>query len=108
MSRYIDVDIALEIIDRYRNTTDENGKIIADAIIDIIKTITPTVDVAEITHGCWIDVPMNVYDDRYRMNKYNKRTKCSVCEYAMPYEYPRYRICPNCGAKMDGERKDEE
>lgn len=48
MSRYIDADIALEIIDRYRNTTDENGKIIADAIIDIIKTITPTADVVEV------------------------------------------------------------
>ena len=68
----------------------------------------PTADVGEVKRGYWIDVPLNVYDDRYGMNKYNKRIKCSVCEYAMPYEYPRFHICPNCGAKMDGERKDEE
>ena len=63
----------------------------------------PAADVAEVVHGKWIDVPLNVYDDRYGMNKYNLRTKCSVCEYAMPREYPRFNICPNCGAKMDKE-----
>ena len=56
---------------------------------------------SEVVHGKWIDVPLNVYNDRYGMNKYNLRTKCSVCEYAMPREYPRFNICPNCGAKMD-------
>ena len=60
-------------------------------------------DFAEVVHGNWIDVPLNVYDDRDGMNKYNLRTKCSVCEYAMPREYPRFNICPNCGAKMDKE-----
>ena len=60
-------------------------------------------DFAEVVHGKWIDVPLNVYDDRYGTNKYNLRTKCSVCEYAMPREYPRFNICPHCGAKMDKE-----
>lgn len=60
-------------------------------------------DFAEVKHGKWIDVPLNVYNDRYGMNKYNFRTKCSVCEYAMPREYPRFNICPCCGAKMDEE-----
>ena len=68
-----------------------------------VKTANDTADVEEVKHGNWIDVPLNVYDDRYGMNKYNLRTKCSVCEYAMPREYPRFNICPNCGAKMDKE-----
>lgn len=48
MSRYIDAEIAVEIINRYRNTTDENGKTVADAIIDILKVITPTADVVRV------------------------------------------------------------
>lgn len=93
MSRHIDADIALEIIDRYRNTTDENGKIIADAIIDIIKTITTAADAAEITHGRWIyadgDVGYSVY-------------QCSECgkEITVDEEEKTYHYCPNCGAKM--------
>ncbi len=54
----------------------------------------------ELNQGEWIDVPLNVYDDRDGMNKHNLRTKCSICGYAMPREYPRFNICPNCGAKM--------
>lgn len=71
MSRHIDADIALEIIDRYRNTTDENGKIIADAIIDIIKTITPAADAAEITHGICYQLGIKrpvMYDLGYNNN----------------------------------------
>lgn len=56
----------------------------------------------EIVHGKWIDVPLNS-DPNYFAYKYNLRTKCSVCDFAMPREYPRYNICPNCGAKMDKE-----
>lgn len=48
MSRYIDAEIAVEIINRYRNTIDENGKTVADAIIDILKVFTPTADVVSV------------------------------------------------------------
>lgn len=58
MARYIDAEIAVEIINRYRNTTDENGKTVADAIIDILKVITPTADVQESSH--WISVKKNL------------------------------------------------
>ncbi len=54
----------------------------------------------ELNQSEWIDVLLNVYDDRYGTNKHNLRTKCSICGYAMPREYPRFNICPNCGAKM--------
>jgi hypothetical protein len=32
--------------------------------------------------------------------------RCSECEYQYPMAETRY--CPNCGAKMDGERKDND
>lgn len=55
----------------------------------------------EVRHGEWIDVPLNS-DPNDWTHKYNLRTKCSACGFAMPREYPRYNICPHCGAKMDG------
>ena len=56
----------------------------------------PTVDAVEVVHGRWIDVAL-----RFTQVK----EKCSVCGgivYAHGFNY-----CPNCGANMDGERKDD-
>lgn len=94
MSKYIDAVKAAEIVS-------ERHKIPLSELVDIFAEV-PAADVEEVKHGCWIDVPINVYNDMYEMNRHNLRTKCSVCTYAMPYEYPRFHICPNCGARMDG------
>lgn len=99
MKKYIDVDLLKNEICKNKIMSRE---LIAQRILHIIDN-QPNADVAEVKHGNWIDVPLNVYNDRYGMNKYSLRTKCSVCEYAMPREYPRFNICPNCGAKMDKE-----
>ena len=99
MKKYINVDLLKNKICKNKLMSRE---LITQQILHIIDN-QPTADVAEVKHGNWIDVPLNVYNDRYGMNKYNLRTKCSVCEYAMPREYPRFNICPNCGAKMDKE-----
>lgn len=98
MSRYIDADKLQETI--YKRV---NNPAIRCWLNPLINE-QPIADVKEVKHGCWIDVPLNVYNDMYKMNRYNKRTKCSVCEYVMPYEYPRFHICPNCGARMDDGR----
>lgn len=106
MSRYIDADKLYERIrtNDYKLTTKYGSIEYGMRTFEIKEAIdkAPTADVKEVKHGCWIDVPLNVYNDMYEMNRYNKRTKCSVCEYVMPYEYPRFHICPNCGAQMDG------
>lgn len=96
MSRYIDADKFQETVCKKVNNPAIRGWL--NALINEL----PTADVEEVKHGCWIDVPINVYNDMYEMNRHNLRTKCSVCTYAMPYEYPRFHICPNCGARMDG------
>lgn len=59
----------------------------------------------DVRHGEWIDVPLNS-DSNDFANKYNLRTKCSVCGYAMSREYPLFNYCPHCGAKMDKEAVD--
>jgi hypothetical protein len=46
MDEYINREDALKIIDSYSKACTEEGKIVADAIRDIIAVITPTADVA--------------------------------------------------------------
>mgnify|MGYP001086133498 CR=1 FL=1 len=60
----------------------------------------PTADVTDVKHGKWIyvdgDVGYNVY-------------RCSKCGEVISLDEEKiYNYCPNCGAKMDGERKEEE
>ena len=50
MSRYIDAEIALKTIDNYAKTVSTDGKVIVDAIRDIVGVITPTADVVEVRH----------------------------------------------------------
>lgn len=53
----------------------------------------PAADVVEVKHGKWIEKV--------------GRAKCSVCaDECWADSAMEYRYCPNCGAKMDGERKE--
>lgn len=63
----------------------------------------PTVDAVEVVHGEW-EITEDDYFDLVEM-------KCSVCGESYGFEdyedcIPKnYHYCPNCGAKMDRERK---
>lgn len=56
----------------------------------------PTVDAIPVRHGKWI---------RWRDLNGIKRCKCSEC--IVSYGNMDTPYCPNCGAKMDGERKEK-
>lgn len=59
-------------------------------ILDEIATF-PTVDAVEVVHGRFVDA------------------ECSVCRwFGNIVETRHYNYCPNCGAKMDGERRTNE
>ena len=65
---------------------------------DVIN-VQPTIDAVEVVHGRW--------------KKANNRPKsyirvCTVCgkEAYFCGEGCSYKFCPNCGAKMDGDGKD--
>ncbi len=58
---------------------------LAKAIIESMPTIDP------VKHGKWI----------------NEET-CSVCGESVLYDTDLCNYCPNCGAKMDEEKEDEE
>ncbi len=65
------------------------------SIAKIIMNAT-IIDAVEVVHGWWIHDINNLYG-------------CSECgerETMSPKKLKNY--CPNCGAKMDGERKDND
>ena len=64
-------------------------------ISNLIKDM-PTVDAEPVRHGYWI---------RWRDLNGIKRCKCSEC--IVSYGNMDTPYCPNCGAKMDAERKEE-
>ena len=70
---------------------------------DIILEDLPSADVAPVRHGRWIE---------YGENKDGTHNICcSVCDGFLKskghanscYTRNKYRYCPNCGARMDGE-----
>lgn len=67
-----------------------------DALTDLEDA--PTIDAVPVVHGEWIDESFG----------YNWYGKCSVCgeAYNIDSWYGSFNFCPNCGARMDGERRD--
>ena len=63
----------------------------------------PTIDAVPVVHGEWkviLAEPWCTFDE----------CKCSVCGVVEYFNkgWKRFDYCPNCGSKMDGERKDDE
>lgn len=82
MSRYIDAEpyLGCRIV-----ANREDGGIAVDEI--------KTVDAVSVAHGKWI--------------KRNNEMKCSKCKFIYYSNNDPFNYCPNCGAKMDGERSRE-
>ena len=85
MSRYIDAD-------KIPYTISEDGCLDDFAYRYDINEV-PTADVVEVRHGYW-------GTDKYGL----ERSICSIC--GAVYEGDGGNYCPNCGAKMDGERSE--
>ena len=108
---YIEREVALQIIDNYAKAVSEDGKAVVDAIRDIVEVITPTADVEEVRHGYWL----SAHEYAVKLGETNEirlgnaeRDKiwhfCSLCEQQVRF---KRNFCPECGAKMDGERRSE-
>ena len=68
-----------------------------DMVINIILHQAPTVDAVEVVHGRW----------KHQYEKGMSYKVCSICGCRNGLDL-KFNYCPNCGAKMDGERKDNE
>lgn len=115
MSKYIDRNLILAGIEDLKKSPWYNGcngnyeSIIRREAIDIVTELcikqAPTADVAEVKHGEWTK------DD-------SDGCFCSFCGWYTDYDYDYvtnnglgnddFIYCSHCGARMDGERKDEE
>ena len=59
----------------------------------------PAADVEPVRHGHYIGTEFDGYADG---NPVYYEWKCSECDCVFEDDEPKYRYCPNCGAKMDG------
>ena len=64
----------------------------------LMKDALDVINQMEVVHGRWEDA-------KHAYGFFSPR--CSVCHQFNKY-HERYNYCPNCGAKMDGERKNNE
>lgn len=109
MSRYIDADALVKRLKHSPLFLGTNMQF-KDGVINLVEK-QPTADVVEVRNGEWKDRHENKYANHYY--------ECSVCgnpaldrtvnnglgnpmqkQALSPY-------CPECGAKMDGERREE-
>ena len=103
MSRYIDADKLVERLKFKRNTDNIDRNKYAGLECAIAQcNKAPTADVVEVRHGEWQEyhVSGKSYGQVYYQHK-----DCRVNEtqlFPSPYEF-----CPRCGAKMDGERREQ-
>ena len=98
MSRYIDLDKILF----FEGIDAETGEEIMLATMNQIEEL-PTADVAEVRHGEWITICTASLTGGLNWYMHS----CSTCNYSYKTVVPKgYDYCPNCGAKMDGERRE--
>ena len=93
---YISRKAAYKTLTKYYHHTTQT---MHDALREALDRV-PAADVAPVRHGRWIDKPSK--------RGYGMSTYCSCCGQHSGIggiESNRHRAyCPNCGAKMDGEK----
>lgn len=101
MARYIDAD---KMIDGYNTTFPYNLDYCDDGDLFEWVESQPTADVAEVRHGEWIPKKHKMYDFiKHKNIMVVDEFRCSVCENSM---HNKFRYCPHCGARMDGDEDD--
>ena len=102
--RLIDVNATIAEAEKRRNAHPKGSRArdCYNAVIGFIKYNSSPVDAVEVVHGRW------EFDHTTTVEKYDV-VKCSNCgheAFAIAIYVKEGHYCPNCGAKMDGERKD--
>lgn len=100
MADYMERETAIKAIEKADCAViaDDAESCKTDYLREIIKSV-PAADVAPVVHGRWSDAG---FGELPKHAPYG--WACSACggiSFNNEYIY-----CPNCGAKMDGERKD--
>lgn len=105
MNRYIDLDVALDLIEESRNyNPHKNPEIKAnhdyehDHIRFLLTWAVPKIEVAPVVHGKWKLIKSPWTEGGYIL-------ACSNCKQSIASLSGKLNYCPTCGAKMD--RKEE-
>ena len=96
MARYIDADRLKDAFHTDTEHLQSRDEHLFDLIMFEIDE-TPTADVAEVKHGEW--------EKRQKLYGVGVEYVCSVCEKGIR-QYEGQPICSECGAKMDGGKKE--
>lgn len=111
--RLIDVDVFREDLKRERENLILNGLLGTPQdykeIDRFIKRLDeqPTIEVEPVKHGKWIITPngMGRNINTGEMS-YSYKCDCNICGFHTGNQGLKFHYCPNCGARMDGD-KDE-
>lgn len=94
MAEYISVEKLIELKNNVKHMHYDLYDL-EDFLADVKKECSA--DVVEVVHGEWLTVE---YNDGSAFKE------CSNCGARKQQRY--YNFCPNCGAKMDGERRSDD
>lgn len=89
--------------------SDKKLRILWDHLHDQFATMVgfaPTIDAVEVVHGRWFFTEYEYFNCSVCGFGYYNGCECSSEAREKLKNGDTYRYCPNCGAKMDGERKD--
>lgn len=106
MKKYIDADALYKRLSVFYNP--ETGIKAFNAAITLAKELVKNADaadVAEVVHGEWLNfvgdyvtAECSVCGECYDSSDYNDKEHFDMFKQL-------YKFCPNCGAKMDGEKE---
>ena len=105
MSKYIDLDDTIHIFAEEYDKHDPHytsGEYIRKGLFlakELIR-LMPAADVAEVVHGKWLENDGRCYCNRCF------EFSCTVMDDTGTIYNDLTKFCPNCGAKMDGGRKE--
>ena len=91
MAEYIKKD---ELLKFKADVYDESGHVLYAVPTGCIVAMPPS-DVVSVLHGRW------------RCHGDCGVTECSACGWSIEEYVGDYAYCPNCGAMMDGERRED-
>lgn len=105
MAKFLDADKLMDSLTRKKSSVANQRYTegFNDALMRFRSMLhsAPSADVVEVVHGEWLYCPETI---NLRSHFY-----CSVCNGVRLERYTKnnFRYCPNCGAKMDGERRSD-
>ena len=103
MKKYIDMDDLIELLSDMQGRCGTRAELRQNSKIWQQVKDMPTADVVPVRHGKWKQWDGYGYEDTYEC------TECGepfVLIEGTPLQNG-YNYCPNCGARMDAERKEE-